>query len=301
MLIRDDQGRLLGNRQRLAAELRRLRDLAGMSGRELADRIGISQSKVSRIETGRTIPTVPEVSAWASEVKASADTASLLQALTEAAFTEVHRWDPLVQGHRNVQGDVQQVEARAHTISVFEPSVVPGLLQTANYARRAIELFQPMYAEADLPAVVAGRLDRQLALFDLERKFQFLITEAALRWRLGPPGLLLAQLDRIVSLTTLENISMGLITHAAPAVTYVPHGFVLFDLQDDMSDAGKGIAGEAVVMVETVHANLTVSDPESLALYRRQWSLLERTAIVGEDARDFLSGLRAELRTVESW
>ena len=58
-------------RERLATELRRLRDQAGISGRDLAHRVGISQSKVSRIESGTVIPSLPEVTAWGEAVVAA--------------------------------------------------------------------------------------------------------------------------------------------------------------------------------------------------------------------------------------
>ncbi|MEU9022098.1 helix-turn-helix transcriptional regulator [Actinomadura sp. NPDC048394] len=283
------------SRLRLAVELRRLRDLAGVSGRELARRVGISQSKVSRIESGRTLPTAPEVAAWSAAVDASADTVTMLKALTEAAFTEVQRWSQTLRARPHVQGDVQEVEARSHRVMVFENAIVPGLLQTAEYARRVFAFFAPDEDDADLSAAVAGRLDRQLALFDRDRQFEFLITEAALRWRPGPPHLLQAQLDRIASLATLDNVLIGLLPHAAEAITYVPHGFVLFDLHDD----SRASVSETIAMVETVHANLTVNDPESVAHYRRKWCLLSQAAQYGDDARLLLNELTVEMRAWE--
>ena len=170
---------------------------------------------------------------------------------------------------------------------IYEPSVIPGLLQIAEYVRRIFAMFEPAYAELDLPAVAAGRLDRQVALFDPARQFEFLITEAALRFCIGPVSLLRAQLDRIASVSTLENVSIGLIPQTAPALTHVPHGFVIFESDGDENDA--------FVLVETVHANLTVGEPSQVELYRRQWSLLARTAVYGAAARDLLAEVAADI------
>ncbi|MEU9844905.1 helix-turn-helix transcriptional regulator [Actinomadura sp. NPDC048032] len=282
------------SQQRLAVELRRLRDLAGLSGREMAHRIGISQSKVSRIESGLTLPTVPEVTAWWTAVNASAETAALLESLTEAAFTEVHRWSRILRDRPHLQGDIQEVESRSHRIMVFQNAIVPGLLQTAEYSRRVFAFFSPDGTGADLAAAVAGRLERQIALFDQNRRFDFLLTEASLRWRPGPARLLLAQLDRIASLSTLDNVTIGLLPHTMEAVTYVTHGFALFDLREDSRGGG-----EAIAMVETVHANLTVSDPESISRYRRRWRLLKEAALYDDDAHLLLDTLAAELREEE--
>jgi len=286
-----------GKRQSLAAELRRARDLAGISGRDLAHRIGISQSKISRIESGASVPSAPEVAAWADAVGAPDETRLLLASLTEAAFTEVHTWRAVLDGRSHLQDDIQELESRTGKILAFQPSLIPGLLQTAEYARRVFTLFDPPYPERDIPDALASRLDRQLALFDENREFGFLITEAALRWRPGPPELLLAQFDRIASLSTLSNVSIGLIPHAARAITSTAHSFVIFESR------GKAHGDElpdSVVTVETIHANLTINDPESVALYRRRWSLLAQMAIYGAEARAFLATVSSGVLAAES-
>lgn len=279
---------LLGRRRRLGAELRRLREQAGLSGRQLAAHVGVSQSKVSRIESGAAVPSIPEVASWTTAVSASESAVSKVMALADAAFTEVDPWDVVMREHPHLQGDIQEIEDQARAVLVYEPTLVPGLLQSAEYARRVFTMFKPTYAESGIPAVVRSRLDRQDALFDPVRQFGFLITEAALRWRPGPPGLILAQLDRIASISTLENVTIGVIPQSARALTHVPHGFVLIEPADSEADP--------LVLVETVHANITVSDAGQVALYRKHWPLLEKTAVYGADARDLLSGIAADVR-----
>jgi transcriptional regulator with XRE-family HTH domain len=321
------------HRRQLAVELHRARDLAGLSGRELAQRIGISQSKVSRIESGAVIPTAAEVTAWAEASGAPSQTRSLLLDLTERALPELYAWKDALRDQTHLQDDIQQWEREANSVRVFQPSLVPGLLQTAEYARRVFALFHPPYAERDIPAVLGARLDRQLALYEDGRKFEFLITEAALRWRPGPPRLLRAQLDRISTLSTLENVSIGLIPHTVEARTSTPHGFVMFGRNDDAERvrattgpadgddgdpapadsadkdmAAKAAAGieevdtrtggvtETIVVVEAVHGSLTVRG-ELVDTYHHRWSLLAPTAIFGDEARRFLAGLATEIAT----
>jgi hypothetical protein len=207
--------------------------------------------------------------------------------LVDAAYTEVHPWDTAMREQEHLQDDIQEVEGRSRAVLVYEPTLVPGLLQTADYARRVFSMFEPAYASLDIPAVVAARLDRQVALFDPARRFEFLLTEAALCWRPGPASLLLAQLDRIASLSTLENVVIGVVSQSARTLTHAPHGFALFEPSDPAVDA--------VVLVETVHANLTVSAQGQVALYRRQWSLLEQMAVHGAAARDLLAKVAADV------
>jgi transcriptional regulator with XRE-family HTH domain len=276
-------------RQRLGAELRRARELSGLSGRELANRIGVSQSKVSRAESGLALLSIPEVAAWATAAGVPPDVADLLSTLTEAAYTEVHNWGSLLRDRPHIQGDIADLEKHAQKILTFQPSVVPGLLQTAEYARRVFAMFQPPYPELEIPEALGARLDRQMALFGNHQRFDFLITEAALRWRPGPPALLLAQLDRISSLSTLDTVSVGVIPLSAEAVTNTSHGFVLFEM-------AKQDEADAIVLVETIHANLVVNDPESIALYRTRWSLLKQMTLSGDEARVFLAAIASDIR-----
>lgn len=272
-------------RERLAAELRRLRDLAGVSGRDLAQRIGISQSKVSRIESGAVVPSLPEVTAWGKELGVSVETQGRLTALIEAAYNEVHPWGSVLR-RGSLQESVQDQESTATRISVFQPSVVPGLLQTAEYARRVIAMFHRQYSEADPAAEIASRLHRQLALYEADRHFDFLVTEAALRWRPGSVRLQLAQLDRIASISTLENVSIGLIPLSSEATTLITHGFVLYEGEEQ----------DSWVDVETIHADMKVAAPEHMEIYRSRWSLLRQMALFDDDAQEFLSRIVADLR-----
>jgi transcriptional regulator with XRE-family HTH domain len=273
-------------RERLAAELRKLRDIAGVSGRELAQRIGISQSKVSRIESGAVVPSLPEVTAWGKELGVSVETQARLTGMIEAAYNEVHPWGAAVR-LGNLQEGVQEQESTATRIAVFQPSVVPGLLQIAGYAQRVIALFHRQYTETDQAAEIASRLDRQLALYDTRRHFDFLVTEAALRWRPGPAQLLIAQLERIMSIGSLENVSIGLIPLSAQATTLTSHGFVMYE----------GEHQDSWVTVETIHADMKVAAPEHMEIYRSRWSLLRKMALFDADAQEFLGGIVDDLRS----
>jgi transcriptional regulator with XRE-family HTH domain len=278
------------HRRRLAEELRRSRSISGMSGRDLAQKIDISQSKVSRIESGSTVPSLPEVRAWAEAVQAPDETWHVLLALTEAAHTTVSRWQTELRDRPHIQGDIEKTERSARRILTFQPSVVPGLLQTAGYARRVFEMFQePPYGADRLAAAVAARVERQLLLHDPSRTFDFLITEAALRWRPGTPALLAAQIDRVSSLSTLSNVTVGVLPSASQATVPYSHAFTIYDPTDDERDV--------FVNVEMIHANIQVFRESDVSAFRTRWLALNRSAIHGDDARGFLHGLITEIRT----
>jgi Domain of unknown function (DUF5753) len=92
--------------------------------------------------------------------------------------------------------------------------------------------------------------------------------------------------------STLDNVSIGVIPFSAEADTAYLHGFSIHD-EGDVGD-------EAFVLLETVHAWLTVSAADDLTLYDNQWSTLRKAALTGDEARDFLGALSAEMRAMEA-
>ncbi|GAA0370732.1 helix-turn-helix transcriptional regulator [Actinoallomurus spadix] len=279
-------------RRRLAGELRVLREMSGMSGRDLAKRIGISQSKVSRIEAGAAQPSATEITAWAQAVGAADEIERLRDVLADVARTEVETWQAAIEGRHQLQDDAREREETARRVRVFQPALVPGLLQTPGYAQRVFAMFKASVPQTSVAAAVAARLDRQLALYkDDDRHFEFLITEAALRWRPGPPRLAIAQLDRIATVSTLDNVSIGLIPLSAEAEAPYLQGFSILDDGDADDDA--------FVLIELDHAELTVTEADAVALYRNRWSTLRKAAVFGDEAQALLRTLTAELRTIE--
>ncbi|MFD7847456.1 helix-turn-helix domain-containing protein [Nocardia sp. NPDC059764] len=275
-------------RQQLGAELRRLRDLAGISGRELAKRVGISQSTLSRIEAGTVVPPLPQVLGWAEAVGAEEDSRQSLRSLTEAAHTpEVEEWAGALANRPHLQDDVQAFERDAQVVRNFQPALVPGLLQTADYARRVFDTFDPPYAPEAAAAALAARLDRQQVLYDPAKRFAFLITEAALRFRPGPHRVLLAQLDRIISIETLDTVTIGVIPQDIEAITTIPHGFVIYENED-----------HAVASAEPIPGSMVTRGPELVDAHRRRWDALARMALFDNDAREFLAAIRDEIHRI---
>ncbi|MGW4412882.1 helix-turn-helix domain-containing protein [Nonomuraea sp. NPDC004702] len=274
-----------GKRQRLAAELRRLRDLAGLSGRELAARLGVSQSKISRIESTALLPSLPEVEAWAEAVGAPLEVREALRELTSEAFIEVHTWRTRAQALPDVQEELRRRDIDAQTLLNLQLTVIPGLLQTAAYARQMFTTFVISYTPEEVASWIAARIDRQVILYG-EQHLEFLIGEAALRTRYGPVRDHLAQLDRIASLTTLTNVRIGLLPHHHQAHTQALHGFTLYQGAQPQ---------DTLVAVEALHGQLYVTDPDSIDLYRRQWDLLRASALFDAQARAFLQQLIAEI------
>jgi transcriptional regulator with XRE-family HTH domain len=286
----DTFGEASPQRTQLAGTLRDLRRAAGLSGEALGREIGASQSKVSRLELGQLVPSPSDVERWAKATGATTEQQTQLLELTEAVTTEAVAWRRrLRRGLVALQQETAELEASAGTLREYRPLLVPGLLQTPAYARAVYEAMHGS-GRSDIAEAVAARMNRQAILYSEGKRFEFVLTEAGLRWRLGSPELMLAQLDRLGQVATLPNVWLGIVPLNALVTTWHSHGFVVFD----------GRPGGPVVHVETLTSGLNVRNPEDVGRYLEAFGRLKAAAVVGGEARALLEGLAADLRPADA-
>ena len=252
--------------------------LAGLSGRQIAQTTGISQPRVSRVERGESVLSIRELEAWADATGAGEDRRAFLLGLGEAAVNEVTTLRArLINGLASVQQSVRELEATARTLRNFQPGIIPGLLQTAEYARRILGFSGDA---AQVGRAVATRIVRQEILHEPGRSFEFVMTEAALRYRPGPREVLTAQLDHLAAIVTLEAISFGVIPANAEMHAITRCGFVIYD--DRIDDQ------PSFAIVETPHASLYANDPADVEIYRRELAAFRESAVYGAEALDIV-------------
>lgn len=291
---------LLAARRRLAGELRRLRLNAGLSTHQVATAIGVSQSKVSKIENGHRSASIPDVRAWAKTVGVTSDRVEDLVDLAERSLTDLIARRAILRGGAPAhQRRFGELERAAGLIREFEPVFIPGLLQTADYAKQVMTSVRP--DRDDVGAAVAARLERQAILYDETKRFEFLLAEGVLRWRLGAIGPHLAQLDRLVAVSTLPNVDVAILPQTTVVPAWHGHGFVIFSrihlADDDAADADDD--GDTLVYVETLTQELRVGDPDDVALYLEVFERLRSQATSGEDSRRLLASVMADLRQLD--
>lgn len=263
----------------LGVRLRELRTEAGLTGRDLARALDWLPSKVSKLEHGRQTPTVGDVKAWAVASGCPA-TADELVARLRALETHYASWRrQLAAGTRARQEAWHADEAQSGTVWNFETACIPGLLQTADYARSMFERVTALYSTPpDVDDGVRARLRRQQALYEPGRAFHFLVWEAALRSLMCPPPVLASQLDRLIGVGGLPSVTLGVVPFAAPLPLVPSHGFWVFD--------------ERLVMVETIGAELRLVDETEVALYKDVWQHLAGVAAYGRDAVRLIAAAR---------
>jgi transcriptional regulator with XRE-family HTH domain len=259
-------------RQALGLRLRELRRHSGLTGRELAGQLGWPASKISKLENGRQTPTDGDLRAWANATGAEKVVVELVASLhtLESQHAEWRRQRR--GGLRSHQIELARLDEKTKLFQAFEPTFVPGLLQTAEYARaRFTQSIRVLKVPNDVDEAVRVRLQRQEILYRSDKRFHFLLTEAVLRYRLCPVEVMLAQLDRLVALSAMRNVRLGIIPFETPYSVAPAHGFWLLD--------------EDLVIVETFSAELNLAQPPEIALYSAIFDRLAAIASYGRDAR----------------
>lgn len=269
-------------RTALARRLRELRQATGATGRQFAESLAWPPSKVSKIENGRQTPSDDDIRAWCRAAGRDSELDGLLASLhnLELQFTE---WrDALRAGHRPRQEHLYEWDQRTRQFRAFEATVVPGLLQTAGYARARFEdSARRLKIANDIDEAVAARMRRQEILYRPGKQFHFVLTEAALRLRLCPVDAMLGQLDRLASVSHLPNVRLGVIATEAVYTVAPWHGFWLYDDQR--------------VLVETFSASLDLRQPQELELYGDAFEQLSGVASYDHAARRIIGRVMAEL------
>ena len=263
-------------RQALGLRLRELRREAGLTGRQLAETLTWPQSKISKLENGHQAPTDEDIHAWTSATGAEDAAAELLASLHTLELQHAEWRRVLRSGLRHHQTEIAELDEKAALFRAFESTAIPGLLQTAEYARyRFAEGVKLYKVPDDVDAAVRARVQRQEILYRPEKRFHFVLTEAALRYRLCPADVMLGQLDRLVAVSALRNVKLGVIGLQRQYVVAPRHGFWLLDADR--------------VMVETYSAELNLTRPPEIELYSQVFEQLGAVASYGVEARSIIT------------
>ena len=273
----------------LGTRLRALRAQAGLSGKDLADANGWAQSKVSRIENGKQVPSADDIDAWCRACGADAQTKTeLLRQRNEARLAHVSFRSRMARGQAKVQQTYNDLVWEATLIRHFETVYVPGLLQVREYARRVFEEMIELHQLEvdDVDAALAIRMQRQQFLYDPAKRFEFLLAEPVLRFLLVQPAVMRAQLDRLQTVIGLEHVRFGIIPMGT-VLTRTPQASVQIYVGPETIAVAEDFAGE------TWHR-------ENAEAYSRGVDRLWEEAVEGDRARELIIGAAQTLPSLFS-
>ncbi|MGW4818380.1 helix-turn-helix domain-containing protein [Streptomyces sp. NPDC004227] len=266
-------------RRRLGQELRKLRELKGMTAEEVAERLLVSQSKISRLENGRRSISQRDVRDLCGVYEV--EDQRMVESLMEMAR------DSRQQGWWHAFGDIPYsvyigLETDAASLRVYESLIVPGLLQTRDYAQAVIEGMWPEATTSEIDKRIQIRLKRQDRLTDPINPLRFwaVIDEALLRRVVGDRQIMNDQLEHLARLSEMPHVTLQVLPYDVGAHPGMYGKFAILEFQDAM-DA-------SVVYLEGVTSDLYLEKPNDVQSYAVMYEHLRAQALNAEHSRDFI-------------
>jgi transcriptional regulator with XRE-family HTH domain len=264
-------------RQALADHLREIRLDAGLTARQLALLAGWHESKTSRLEHGKTLPSDADLTAWCAACGVPERAAELI-AESRAVDSLWLDWRRMERtGLRQAQESVREFYERTRLFRFYSCWMIPGPVQTADYVTAIMSAIRDRRnLPDDVEAAVAERIDRQHILREGIHKFVIVLEEAVLRHRIAGPEVMAGQLGHLLAVASLPSVALGVIPLDADRSGMWPvESFFLFD--------------NAQVNVELVSGFLTITQPREIAMYERGFAELAEVAVYGKHARALIA------------
>jgi transcriptional regulator with XRE-family HTH domain len=274
-------------RRRLALELRRLRETAGLTCEQVAEHLECSASKISRVETGR-------VSVSPRDVRDMLDLYDVPGEQRES-LVQLAR-DSRQKGWWHAYSDTMLpqfatylgLESAASEIRIYEVNLIPGLLQTEDYARAVIRAGMMNSPSEDVERSVALRMARQPAVTrDDPPKVWAVMDEAALRRRVGGAGLMRMQLEHLLAQAQLPNVAVQVIPFAGGAHPAMGRPFVILVFPDRIDTD--------VVYLEDLTSALYLEDVAEVDRYNVFFNHLRATALSFDDSSALITSVLKEM------
>ena len=274
-------------RKRLGIELRRLREQAELTCEDVGQRLECSGTRISRMETGR-------ISVRPGDVR------ELLE-IYGVSGTEA---DPLVQlarearrkGWWHTYGRVLPawfeayigLESEAVRLRDFQPMVMPGLLQTEDYARAVLRAAPQAASSADIDRQVALRMERQAILAQASPPDLWVVlSESVLRVHVGGPAVMRAQLRRLAGIAQRSNVTLQVLPFTTAAHVHPVTPFTMLEFPD--------AADPAVVYLEHLTGSLFLENEDEIRRYRVVFDHLCAEALGTGRSADLIARVAAEL------
>ncbi|MFC8450950.1 helix-turn-helix domain-containing protein [Kitasatospora sp. NPDC057223] len=269
-------------RRRLGAELRRLRETLGMTAEEVAGRLMVSQSKISRLENGRR-------SISQRDVRDLCDVYNVDDERIRAGLMEMAK-ESRQRGWWHEFNDIPYsvyigLEAEASSIRAYESSFVPGLLQTEDYAEAVVQGTQP---DTDTTAVrrrVEVRLKRQSRIYGENQlgSLWAVIDEAVLRREVGSRAVMAGQLVQLLDLSARSNINLQVIPFSHGAHPGMTGTFSLMEFPES--------ADSTVVYFEGVTSDLYLEKDADVRRYTGLYDHLRAAALGVVESRSLIANI----------
>ncbi|CAL9492736.1 helix-turn-helix domain-containing protein [Streptomyces sp. enrichment culture] len=272
-------------RRRLGQELRRLRELKGMTAEEVAERLLVSQSKISRLENGRRSISQRDVRDLCGvyEVEDQRIVDSLMQMAK----------DSRQQGWWHAFGDIPYsvyigLETDAESLRTYEPQIITGLLQTSAYAEALIQGALPETSVADVEKRVRVRIRRQerISAENNPLRLWVVLDEASLRRVVGSRQVMREQLEHVAEMSQLPHITVQVLPFDVGAHPGINGQYSILEFAD--------AADSSVVYIEGVTSDLYLEKAPDVQKYTVMYEHLRAQALNVEQSRQRIEDVAKE-------
>jgi transcriptional regulator with XRE-family HTH domain len=276
-------------RRRLGIELRELRTAKGLTLDEVAKRFSWSVSKASRMERG-LVPVSPRDVRDLATLYGVEDPANIDALLSMAAASRQrdwwHKYDDLLPRQFSVY---LGFEGDAASIHAYETLLIPGLLQTPDYARSIFQAAQPGETEEEIGRRVEARLLRQSLVKGKDApQLWAILDEAAIRRVVGGPAVMRGQLEHLIAVGNQANVTIQVVPYKAGAYMSMDGGFIILRFAE--------AEDPDVVCVDTRTRSLYMDDPAEVRRYTLAYEQLLALAASPDDSQELIAAATEEMK-----
>ncbi|NUK25546.1 helix-turn-helix transcriptional regulator [Streptomyces lunaelactis] len=258
----------------VGAQLAMFREFAGLRQRELAERVCVHEETIASVEQGRR-PLKPDLAKVLDRVL---DTKRALETAVDN-MPEIDRFPVWA-------AEFMDAEREAIAICSYQNQVVPGLLQTDDYARAVFLNEIPVLSEDEMEQRVVARMERQEILHrTTPPTCSFLITQAVLMDQLGDTQVYAQQLRHLRACADLPGIAFQIMPFGRARHAGLSGPFVLLETRDH----------QHLAYAETQRGSQFVSDPDEVSILARKYAMLRTQALNPEETKGLLDRLLGEL------
>lgn len=281
-------------RRRLAAQLRRLRDESNLSRAEVAERLRWDHTKIFRVETRQSGITAPDLrklldAYGVEDQEYRAYLVDLARRVNERGWWQ--QYSGLIGSE---YADLIGLEDEARAIRSYQQELVPGLLQTPDYARRIIRAGAPTDTAEEIERRVEVRMERQEVLTRADPpppRVTVVLSEAVVRRPVGGHDVMRGQLAELMKPRDRANVTVQVLPFEAGEHPSMVASFTTMTFPDP-DDLG-------IAFVENPTGALYLETPEELRVYDELWSTLQANALSEDDTRTFLKSTSFRYRVKE--
>jgi transcriptional regulator with XRE-family HTH domain len=276
-------------RRRLGMELRRLREASGLMIEDVAKHLECSMSRVSRIETGKSVARIRDVRDMLDLYEVG-DEAQREQLLTLAKDAQQRGWWTEYESVLSAGLDTYVgLEASAASLRTFQTHLVPGLLQTEEYARALIKVGRPTESPANIDRMISLRQRRQAMLADDGTlDLWAVLDEAVLRRPIGGVTVMRAQLARLLEAGELPSVTIQVLPFTRGAHPGLGGAFTIIGFPDP-TDLD-------VVYVDSPAGNIFLEKDRDVRRHTTWFDHLRAAALPPDESADFIAAVADEFK-----